>query len=157
MKLLAASAILTAALATLPLAAQAEGEVESAVTAWRDAPGTVFNAADVDLSQFQWVARPILVFADSPLDPAFQTQMDNLTSEIEEIIERDVVIITDTDPSGASDIRIEFRPRGFQMVLLGKDGARVLRKPFPYDVRELSRSIDKQPIRQREISENRGS
>ncbi|MEL6914236.1 MAG: DUF4174 domain-containing protein [Pseudomonadota bacterium] len=157
MKFLAASATLLAALATLPLAALAEGEVESAVDAWRDAPDTIFNAADVDLSEFQWVARPIIVFADSPLDPAFQTQMDNLTSEIDDVIERDIVIITDTAPREESAIRIEFRPRGFQMVLLGKDGGRVLRKPFPYDMREISRSVDKQPIRQREISENRGS
>jgi hypothetical protein len=40
-------------------------------------------------------------------------------------------------------------------VLVGKDGGNKLRKPFPWDVREISRSIDKMPMRQREIRENK--
>jgi hypothetical protein len=39
------------------------------------------------------------------------------------------------------------------MVLIGKDGEVELRKPFPWTVREVSRSIDKMPIRQREMGE----
>jgi hypothetical protein len=42
------------------------------------------------------------------------------------------------------------------LTLIGKDGEVKLRKPFPWDVREISRSIDKMPMRQREIRE-RGS
>jgi hypothetical protein len=34
---------------------------------------------------------------------------------------------------------------------MGKDGQIKLRKPFPWDARELSRSIDKMPMRQQEM------
>ena len=47
--------------------------------------------------------------------------------------------------------RRKFRPRGFMLTLIGKDGEVELRKPFPWDVREISRSIDKMPLRQQEI------
>jgi hypothetical protein len=43
-------------------------------------------------------------------------------------------------------------PKGFNWVLIGKDGKIKLRKPFAWDMRELSRVIDKMPIRQREMS-----
>jgi hypothetical protein len=48
-------------------------------------------------------------------------------------------------------LRTKLRPRGFMVVLIGKDGGVKLRKPFPWDVREFSRSIDKMPMRQQEL------
>ena len=64
-----------------------------------------------------------------------------------------MIIITDTDPAARSPLRQELRPRGFGLVLVGKDGRVALRKPAPWDVRELTRSIDKMPLRQQEIRE----
>jgi len=84
-------------------------------------------------------------------DPRFREQMELLMERPEELLERDVVIITDTDPAAMSDIRTKLRPRGFQLTLIGKDGGVKLRKPFPWNVREISRSIDKMPLRQEEI------
>jgi len=127
------------------------------VTAWEDDRTVILTAADVDLDDFKWRARPIIVFADSPLDPAFQTQMEFFGDELDEVTERDIVLITDTDPDAFSDLRRELRPRGFMMVLVGKDGGVKLRKPFPWDMREIGRTIDKMPIRQREIQERRGA
>ncbi|WP_299292794.1 DUF4174 domain-containing protein [uncultured Tateyamaria sp.] len=120
------------------------------------APSTIFLEQDVsDLSEFVWEKRPIIVFADSPNDPSFSQQMDLLADRAAELAERDVVVLTDTDPSANSDLRLKLRPRGFMLVLIGKDGGVKLRKPFPWDVRELSRTIDKMPMRQREIRERR--
>ena len=65
--------------------------------------------------------------------------------------ERDVVVLTDTDPDAHGPLRTKLRPRGFQLVLIGKDGGVKLRKPRPWTVRELSRTIDKMPLRQQEI------
>ena len=67
------------------------------------------------------------------------------------LAERDVVVIADTDPAAESELRRELRPRGFMMALVGKDGGVKLRKPFPWDVRELTRTIDKMPLRQQEV------
>jgi hypothetical protein len=71
------------------------------------------------------------------------------------LLDRDVVVLVDTDPDAKSDIRRTLRPRGFGIVLIGKDGGIKLRKPAPWTVRELSRIIDKMPMRQQELSERR--
>ncbi|MBO9449321.1 DUF4174 domain-containing protein [Tropicibacter sp. R16_0] len=111
---------------------------------------------DSDLSEFLWTNRPIVVFADTDADPRFQQQIDILMKGEAEMLDRDVVVLTDTDPAARSTLRTKLRPRGFQLVLIGKDGGVKLRKPFPWSVRELSRSIDKMPMREREIRERRG-
>lgn len=114
----------------------------------------VFLGPDVtDLQQFVWKNRPIVVFADSPFDPNFEQQMEYLRERADELLARDVVVLTDTDPAASGALRKKLRPRGFMLVVIGKDGGVKLRKPFPWDVREISRSIDKMPIRQREIRE----
>ena len=109
------------------------------------------NAADVTLDEFKWLKRPIVIFADTPADPRFQEQMTLLMARPDPLIERDVVIIIDTDPRAKSEIRKTLRPRGFMLTLIGKDGGVLQRKPFPWDVREITRSIDKMPIRKQEI------
>lgn len=114
-----------------------------------------FDAASVSLDDFMWVARPVVVFADSPNDPAFIRQMQLLDARRDALAERDIVILTDTDPSALSDVRARLRPRGFMLVLIGKDGQIKLRKPVPWDVRELTRVIDKMPLRQQELRDRR--
>lgn len=110
-------------------------------------------ATMADLGEFQWKKRPVVVFADSENDPAFIEQIALLEARRDELLERDVVVLTDTDPAARHPIRLKLRPRGFMLTLVGKDGGVKLRKPFPWDVREISRSIDKMPMRQREIRE----
>ena len=119
-------------------------------------PAFVQPAGESDLSEFLWTNRPIVVFADTEADPRFQQQIDALVQGEAEMRDRDVVVLTDTDPGARSTLRTKLRPRGFQLVLIGKDGGVKLRKPFPWSVRELSRSIDKFPLREREIRERRG-
>ncbi|WP_152463873.1 DUF4174 domain-containing protein [Sulfitobacter sp. THAF37] len=108
-----------------------------------------------DLSEFRWKKRPVVVFADSPNDPAYIEQMELLRARPEDLAVRDVIVLSDTDPDARSPLRLKMRPRGFMLVLVGKDGGIKLRKPFPWDVREITRSIDKMPMRQREIRERK--
>ena len=114
-------------------------------------------AGDTDLSEFVWKKRPIIVFADSADDSAFIEQLELLSRRPDALLDRDVVILTDTDPEVLSPVRKKLRPRGFQLVLIGKDGGVKLRKPLPWDVREISRSIDKMPIRRQELRDRRAS
>ncbi len=118
---------------------------------WEADKTVTLDAGEVELDAFKWTARPIVVFADSAVDPAFQRQIELLTARTEDLVERDVVLITDTDPAARSALRTKLRPRGFMLTLIGKDGGVKLRKPFPWDVRELTRQIDKMPIRRQEI------
>ena len=137
------AALLAAALLGAPLVA-AEGEEKTLA---------IVSAADVTLEEYAWVARPLVVLADNPRDPRFVKQMEYIAADPGPLAERDVVVIVDTDPAGASAVRQALRPRGFDLVLIGKDGQKYLRKPFPWDVREISRSIDKMPLRQQEMRE----
>jgi hypothetical protein len=108
-----------------------------------------------DLSQFVWEKRPLIIFAESPNDPNFRLQMEYLRDRVDELIVRDVIVLADTNPAAQGPLRKKLRPRGFMLVLIGKDEGVKLRKPFPLDVRELTRHIDKMPIRQREIRERK--
>lgn len=147
---------LTAAIAVLTLALPAmAADALSLEEQWRADPAQVFDAADVEIDELKWIARPIVVFADSPRDPAFEEQMIELLRDMPELVARDVIVIVDTEPDMPSELRLKLRPRGFMMVLMGKDGEVELRKPFPWTVRELSRSINKMPIRQRELGRDR--
>lgn len=141
-----------------PLAAQetATGTDEfDAVEIWESDRTIAFEGPLVDLSDFQWIARPLVVFADTPADPRFQRQMELLAVRPEDLAERDVVVIVDTDPEAFSSIRQELRPRGYMMAIVGKDGAVLIRKPLPWDLREITRNIDKLPLRQQEIIDRR--
>jgi hypothetical protein len=122
---------------------------------WEEDRTQIFDGADIVLEDLYWMARPLVIFADTPNDPRFQQQMDLLLSDLDSLAERDVIIIVDTDDTVMSDVRTTLRPRGYMMALVGKDGSVALRKPSPWSVRELSRSIDKMPLRQQEITDRR--
>ena len=103
MKITCLSLVTAAVLAALPVAAQTAADRPSAVEAWTADPTAVLDAAEVDLAEFEWIARPVVVFANSPLDPAFEEQMEELLRGGDRLAERDVVIVTDTDPRSGSD------------------------------------------------------
>ncbi|MFK7874403.1 MAG: DUF4174 domain-containing protein [Paracoccaceae bacterium] len=117
----------------------------------------VSPAGETDLSEFVWKKRPILVFADSENDPAYVEQLRLLQTRPDGLTARDVVVLTDTNPEVLSPVRKKLRPRGFMLVILSKEGRVQLRKPFPWSAREISRTIDKLPIRQREIRDSKGN
>jgi len=168
MKTLTAALALTLSAAAAPGSAQesspavsetaSEAEAEMPVyDRWVADPTQIFDGSESDLAALQWRLRPVVVFAESEFDPNFQRQMELLAVRPEDLAERDVILIRDTDAANPSALRLQLRPRGFMLALIGKDGTVYLRKPFPWDVRELSRSIDKMPIRQQEIEDRRGT
>ena len=115
----------------------------------------IVDASAVSMAEFLWKARPVVIFADTPDDPSFRQQYNALEARPQELIERDVVVVIDTDPAAASEWRRQLHPRGFSLVILDKDGQVKARKPLPWDVREITRAIDKFPLRRQEIG--RGS
>jgi hypothetical protein len=137
------------ALAGLP------GHAQAVVT---DAPayGPVAGS-DVVLEDLKFVARPVVVFADSPSDPNVERQVRMLLERPEALLERDIVVIVDTDPEARSAVRLKLRPRGFSLVILDRDGEVKLRKPAPWSVREIIAAIDKFPSRREEMLEQRPS
>ena len=107
--------------------------------------------SETDLKTFAWQNRLIVVFANTKQDVRLQTQIEYLKIDPAALAEREIVVLTDSDPAMDSLLRQKFRPRGFTLLLIGKDGQVKLRKPFPWDLRALSRAIDKMPMRRQEI------
>ncbi len=104
-----------------------------------------------------YVRRPVIVFADSPNDPAFIRQMELLPRYYADLASRDVILIIDTDPANPSALRRKLRPRGFSLVLMDKDWKPSIRKPLPWEGREIVNSIDKMPIARSEALERNPS
>ena len=115
----------------------------------------IIPAAEVEPGELIYVARPVVVFTDNAQNPSFVQQLRSLSARPDALVDRDVVIIVDDDPAQNSTWRGMLRPEGFSLVIIDKDGQVKLRKPFPWDVREITRAIDKFPSRRQEIG--RGS
>ena len=135
-------AVLALALPALSLSARAD-----------EAPFAPVPADQVVEADLLFLRRPVIVFADSPYDPAFIRQMELLLRSYDALAARDVILITDTDPANPSSLRKKLRPRGFSLVLMDKDWKPSIRKPLPWDGREIVNSIDKMPITRSEALE----
>ncbi len=132
-------------------------QVQSVATEM-DAQGLeVLDAIDADLESFLWLKRPIIVFAQTPADPAFDRQIRYILERAEEFVTRDVVLIVDADPAAQSEARRRLRPRGFMLAILDKDGEVKQRRPAPRTAREIMAVIDRFPARRQEMLEQRPS
>ena len=117
----------------------------------------IIDATETDLDSFLWQMRAIVLFANTPADPAFEQQLRAIRDRAAEFVERDVVVILDTDPAAGSDARLRLRPRGFMMAIIDKDGEVKQRRPSPRSARELIAVIDRFPLRRQEMLERRPS
>lgn len=111
----------------------------------------ILSAAEVTPDSLLFRRRAVVVFADTPADPAFVQQMQALDSQAAPLAARNVVVISDSDPAQDSVWRRTFNPHGFSLVLIDEDGQIKQRKPQPWDVREIARAIDKFPSRIEEL------
>lgn len=108
-----------------------------------------------DLDSLKWVARPLVVFADTPEDPKFAEQMAEIEADPAPLEDRLVVVLTDTDPAANGPLRQRLRPNGFGLVLIDTDGRVAHRRPLPATVREISNMIDRMPSRREETGSHR--
>lgn len=144
--ILAAGALAT--FAGLALAQESVGAVAATAT-------PVEAEAPPTLEDLLWVARPVVIFADTPNDPRFAQQLRMLEERADEMADRGVVVLTDTAPEAQGPLRKALRPRGFGLVLIDTDGSVVQRKPAPVTSRELINTIDRLPSRRQETGSRR--
>lgn len=133
--------VLVATAAAQTVAAQAQAAAETTV--------------QPDLAELLWVARPLVVFADSPQDPRYVQQMELLAAGSDTLDDFRVQVLTDTDPAAMGPLRHALRPRGFGLVLIDTDGSVVQRRPTVTSVREIAGTIDRLPSRRQETGSRR--
>ncbi|MEM7500203.1 MAG: DUF4174 domain-containing protein [Pseudomonadota bacterium] len=106
---------------------------------------------DARLTAYRWEARPILIFATAD-DPRLAEQLSRFSEATAALLDRDNVVIVDT--TGDSAIANRFRPKGFTVILVGKDGGEKLRHTRVVAPAELNALIDTMPMRRSEMRED---
>jgi hypothetical protein len=118
----------------------------------------------MNLEQYQWKNRLLLVFAPSPEDEQYQEQLELLAND-DELAERDLVLfhLFESDSGFAGETRLseedvtqlqeQFRiePKDLTVVLVGKDGTEKERWKRTVETSELFSLIDAMPMRQAEM------
>jgi Domain of unknown function (DUF4174) len=118
----------------------------------------------MQLKQYQWKNRLLLIFAPSPEDEQYQEQLELLNNE-NELLERDLVLfhILGSHSGFAGEIllseeevtqlqkKFTVGPGAFTLVLIGKDSTEKQRWDKPIKSGDLFALIDDMPMRQREM------
>ena len=123
------------------------------------------EAVSMDISQFNWKNRLLFIFAPQEGDSFFQALQSEISTQPDEISERDLVVfkIFETGPSYQENIQLDTRtaaairnkfaaPLGqFTCILVGKDGGTKLRRHAPLKLEEVFDLIDAMPMRREEM------
>jgi hypothetical protein len=113
----------------------------------------VLDARDIDVREYIWNSRILVVMADTPDDPMFARQLAALRERETEFVLRDVVVVFDSHPNKPSPLREVLRPRGFMTAIIDKDGEVKARRPAYRTGREWMAIIDRFPTRRQELLE----
>ena len=86
--------------------------------------GIILDGESVDLNEFLWIKRPIVVFADNASDPRFIEQMNFITDRLDEDA-RDHASLSTLLKTGSDDFDLdldELFEFGLQRLLDGLEG-----------------------------------
>ena len=100
-----------------------------------------------NLNEYKWHFRPIVIFAPSQDDVNYVQQIKMLEKSKAELAERDIIVLSDTSPAAKGHLRSQLNPKGFELVLVGKDGGMKLRELKPISSEALLPTIDSMPMR----------
>ncbi|MEM1108127.1 MAG: DUF4174 domain-containing protein [Planctomycetota bacterium] len=119
---------------------------------------------ELNMYDFAWSNRPLLVFADGPDRQALVEQRDELAGYRDALAKRDMVVVeilgesitVDGKPylADVEDLKKRYgvaADAGFAVRLVGKDTGVKLRRDRPVAVEELLALIDAMPMRRQEI------
>lgn len=118
------------------------------------AESSLFHALSpdtADLNQYRWHNRPVVIFAPSEKDARYQQQIAMLKANPSGLAERDIIVLTDNAPNQSGQLRSQLKPKGFEVVLVGKDGGMKLRETTPISSEALLSTIDQMPMRKAKL------
>ena len=119
----------------------------------------------MDLTQFQWKNRLLLIFAPDDNDSLFKKLQSEIITQEAEVEDRDLVVFEVLerspsrmnrallDQSKVESIRRHFSvpQRSFIVILIGKDGGIKLKRNDQIDLETIFELIDSMPMRKDEI------
>jgi hypothetical protein len=123
------------------------------------------EATSMDLTQFQWKNRLLLLFAPDSSHPSFQHLQSQIIDQKSEVTDRDLIVFSvlvenpsqmngaALDRQEADSLRERFAvpPNDFRIILIGKDGGVKLKREDRVDLAEVFELIDSMPMRRNEI------
>jgi hypothetical protein len=129
---------------------------------------STFGAAqpsEMDFEPFKWKKRLLLVFAPQSSDPLFAALQREISTRMNEVEDRDLVIFeilelgasrmngAELDPHTAASLRKRFdvSPKAFALILVGKDSGIKLKRDDFNGLEEIFRLIDSMPMRRNEM------
>ena len=115
------------------------------MTGWIAAAMLLGSAAGADA-----LPRQLILFADSAADPALAAQRAVVRAAAAGLAERDIRIEERIGAGVAARARYGVGARGYQAVLVGRDGGVKLRSGTPLSADTLFGTVDAMPMRQRE-------
>ena len=126
-------------------------------------------SAPVNLSEYLWRHRLLLIFATSSRAQGVESLRNAITRNKSEVADRDMLVFlvleeggseVDGSPIGEDDAASLRRRFGVEtgaalMLLVGKDGGEKLRAPLDEELSTVFGVIDGMPMRRREMQEQR--
>ena len=121
----------------------------------------------VDLMEYQWKNRLLLIFTPSRDGPGYLRLKEDLSRQEEEVIDRDLLVFYILE-SGETKLgnsllsestgdflreKFSIKSGTFTVLLIGKDGGVKLRRETRVKLEEIFSLIDAMPMRQREMRE----
>ena len=122
---------------------------------------------EVDLGDYIWRNRLLLIFSPAESHPDYKTQKRELEEQMAEVDDRDLIVFTvleegesligrsSVGDTGAESLRNQFGIESGQLtvILIGKDGGEKLRSKGHVPMEEIFSLIDSMPMRQSEMRE----
>lgn len=132
----------------------------------------IFDQKDtmpMDLTQFQWKNRLLLIFAPDENDSLFKKLQSEIIAQEAEVEDRDLIVFelfglgssqmnrALLDQSKVDSIRRHFSvpQRSFRVILIGKDGGIKLKRNDQIDLETIFELIDSMPMRKDEIRQKK--
>jgi hypothetical protein len=131
--------------------------------------GSCWGESMIDLHQYQWKNRLLLIFASHGDEPAYKTLKAEIEARAAGVEERDLLVSElfergqsyfaggPIGPESTDALRRGFSVRQgrFTLLLIGKDGEVKMRRESPTGLTEIFALIDSMPMRRQEMQERK--
>lgn len=115
------------------------------------AMGTSINTSAQNLNDYQWKNRILLVFGGDKNQQLVTKQQSIFDAKKDGLKERNLIVFVNPESKSTTRLRKE---KGFEVILIGKDGGVKKRKTELMTTEELFGTIDAMPMRQSEMRRN---